>query len=189
MNSAGAAIPPLDALAVMHRHSNALDALGGAVSTGIALNSRIEGHLGFAPLATKLAELSAALDRVEPKRRRAVCKLGRGAANRAHVLAALDRLSVGALEELLDGCLSSDWPEQTFPALERVAWYRSAIREWQRVELAELQRREVRHRAGSRTRSDRKPREPRTLSRPVGSHAPPRPLPSPMSLPRGRTPM
>jgi len=148
-------------------------------------------HLGFAPLATKLAEIAAAIDRVETKRRRVVCKLGRGAANRADVLAGIDRLSLEALEEQLDSYLAGGCPEELRPALERLAWYRSAIRQHNHLDRAECKRREVRVRVGTRTLSERKPRTARTHSRPVGSLAPPRSSDSQLitQLPRGRPPM
>jgi len=186
MSSAGAAIPALERL---NAQPHSIDALGAAVAASLTVSRQLQAHLGFAPLATKLAELDAAIYRVEPKRRQAVCKLGRGAANRAHVLAALDRLSLAALEAQLDSYLEGKWPELLEPQRERLAWYRAAIREQLRTDRGE--RREARLRAGTRTRTDRKPREARTHSRPVGSLAPPCASVSQLStqLPRGRPPM
>lgn len=183
MSSAG---PPIRGL----EH---LSASLATFSEGMAQNANSNAirqlHLGFAPLATKLAEIAGAIDRVETKRRRVVCKLGRGAANRADVLAGIDRLSLEALEEILEASLAGDYPEELEPARERLAWYRSAIRQRGRLERAE--RREVRVRVGARTLSERKPRTARTHSRPVGSLAPPHSSDSQLitQLPRGRPPM
>lgn len=186
MSSEGAALPTFEAVTI-HLEAHAR-------TFAVPVNAIRQLHLGFAPLATKLAEIAGTIERVETKRRRVVCKLGRGAANRADVLAGIDRLSLEALEEILETYLTGDCPEELEPARERLAWYRSAIRQRGRLERAECKRREVRIRVGTRTLSERKPRTARTHSRPVGSLAPPRSsdaqlITHPMQGPRGRPPM
>ena len=178
------------AIEQLEEQTRSFAVVGAAIAQHVN-STAVRQHLGFAPLATKLAEIAAAIDRVESKRRRVVCKLGRGAANRADVLAGIDRLSLEALEEILEASLAGDYPEELEPARERLAWYRSAIRQRGRLERAECKRREVRVRVGTRELSERNPRTARTHSRPVGSLAPPRSSDSQLvtQLPRGRPPM
>lgn len=176
----GAAVPALS------RAMTVRSALTSPAFTASAVQIRST----YAPLAFSLGRVASSLDRVESKRRRAICKLGRQAANRSSVLAAVEDLSLQALEQLLDAFLRGEaLPEELGSRLELRAVRRSDVEsEAARQRRARLEHRCPPSRKPRRARSERRPQASRLRSRPVGSLAPPlgaHPTPDRCNPPRG----
>lgn len=179
----GAAVPALS------RAMTVRSALTSPAFTASAVQLRST----YAPLAFSLGRVASSLDRVESKRRRAVCKLGRRAANRSSALAAAEYLSLESLERLLDAFLNGDaLPEVLSARLQLLDVLRADAAalelEERRHRIARLERRQPPSRKPRRARAERRPQASRFLCRPVGSLAPPlaaHPTPDRCNPPRG----
>lgn len=147
----------------------------------------------YAPLSRSLLRVANSCQRVEAKRRRAICKLGRRAANRSSALAAAEYLSLESLERLLDAFLNGDaLPEVLSARLQLLDVLRADAAalelEERRHRIARLERRQPPSRKPRRARAERRPQASRFLCRPVGSLAPPlgaHPTPDRCNPPRG----